>query len=100
MSARVYSTIVIENIGDDVYQLISRGHHDPHAFMREVRKEGYDWPLGNPEHAWFKVVPSRDPSYSCYYASVKPGTRGAIPVTVSMEAYGADQYKAPQGIRP
>lgn len=40
----------IENIGGDTYTLISRGHHDPAAFMVAVRKAAYDWPLGMPQH--------------------------------------------------
>ena len=39
----------IENVGGDVYVLLSRGHHDIHEFMSKVREEGYDWPLGFPK---------------------------------------------------
>lgn len=86
--------LVIENIGEDVYILISRGHHDPHAFMAEVRAQGYSWPLGMPKHIWMKTRPSRDPGYRCFYDVVPVGTRGAWPATHVREAWHGDSYEA------
>lgn len=84
----------IENVGEDTYILMSRGHHDIHEFMRKVRAEGYDWPLGVPQHLWMKTRPSRDPGYRCFYDAVPQGTRGAWPATHVMEAWYEDAYEA------
>ena len=51
MSNKIYS-LDIENVGGDTYIVMSRGHHDIHKFMKQVREDGYDWPLGVPEHCW------------------------------------------------
>ena len=37
------------SIGQNTYVIISRGHHDTHAVMAEVRKS-WSWPLRVPEH--------------------------------------------------
>jgi hypothetical protein len=84
----------IENIGSDTYILISRGHHDIHEFMRRVRADGYDWPLGEPVHIWMKTRPSRDPGYNCFYDVVPEGTRGAWPATHVHEAWHESAYEA------
>lgn len=84
----------IENIGEDVYILISRGHHDIHEFMRKVR-EDYDWPLGVPQHVWMKTRPApKDSGFRCFYDPVPEGTRGAWPATHVQEAWGDDSYEA------
>lgn len=92
MSEEKYS-LVIENIGEDIYTLLSRGHHDIHEFMREVRKE-YDWPLGMPQHLWMKTVPSKQPYYKVWYHPATKETRGAWPCTYVSEAYNEDCYEA------
>lgn len=85
----------IENVGEDTYILMSRGHHDPHEFMRQARADGYDWPVGMPKHYWTKRIPAAPSSgYTCHYVIVDQGTRGAFPTTYAHEAYGADQYEA------
>lgn len=91
----------IENAGQDTYIVMSRGHHDPHVFMAQVRADGYDWPLGMPTHEWVKKVPaSRDSGYDFLYAFVKEGTRGAFPATYSHEAYGDEKYEAMIAAKP
>lgn len=85
----------IENVGEDACILMSKGHHDPHEFMRAVRAEGYDWPLGMPVHEWARAIPApADSGCVCMYVDAKPGARGAFPVTCAREAYGTDQYEA------
>lgn len=84
----------VESIGEDVYIIISRGHHDIHEFMRVVRAEGFDWPLGVPKHIWMKTRPSRDPGYDCFYDVVSEGSRGAWPATHVQEAWGESSYEA------
>lgn len=84
----------IENVGEDVYILMSKGHHDPHEFMAAVRAQGYDWPLGLPTQNWVKTAPSRDVAYSCWYHLVPDGTRGAFPATYVHEAHGESRYEA------
>jgi hypothetical protein len=80
----------IENAGSDTYIVMSRGHHDPHEFMRKVREEGYDWPLGMPTHHWLKMTPVPD---GFRYHFVDKGTRGAFPATYAHEAYGDRRYE-------
>ena len=82
------------NIGEDTYILISKGHHEVHEFMRKVREEGYDWPLGMPEHIWMKTMPApKGSGYSCWYEPVPEGTRGAWPCTYVREAYNEHRYE-------
>lgn len=85
----------IENVGEDTYILMSKGHHDLHEFMRAVREAGYDWPLGMPAHMWMRAVPTRDTGYRCKYVEATPGSRGAFPCTYAWEAYGPYAYAPP-----
>lgn len=82
-----------QSIGEDTYVVISRGHHDIHAFMQEVRKH-WDWPLGVPEFIWMKTMPAREDGYTCWYQPVPQGTSGAWPCTYVSEAYNEDRYEA------
>ena len=92
--SKAYS-LEIENVGEDTYILMSRGHHDPHEFMRQARADGYGWPLGMPKHYWTKRIPAaRGSGYYCHYVMVPEGTKGAFPTTYAHEAYGGDQYEA------
>ena len=87
----------IRNVGDDTYVVMSKGHHDPHDFMRAVRAEGYDWPLGVPQHKWVKTVPCA-PScggHSCHYELSDQQRPGWWPATYAWEAYGDAAYKPP-----
>ena len=93
MSKKVYP-LDIQSVGGDEYIVMSRGHHDMHDFMKAVRAEGYEWPLGVPEHRWAKVTPDSTGECTCLYHFVEEGTRGACPVTYSWEAYGDDAYEA------
>src|SRR3954462_13662344 len=70
----------IENVGEDIYTLLSKGHHDAHEFMRQVRADGYGWPLGMPKHIWLRCIPPR-PGYSTCYVEATKGSRGAFPAT-------------------
>ncbi len=92
-SPRIYP-LEIDNVGDDTYVVMSKGHHDPHEFMRAVRAEGYDWPLGMPTHHWVKIVPTRLDDYNFLYAFVEQGVKGAFPATYAHEAYGKDTYES------
>jgi len=83
----------IVNAGEDTYIVMSKGHHDPHEFMRAVRAEGYEWPLGMPEHKWARAVPTKEAYRSCIYVFTEPHARGAFPATYSWEAYGDDRYE-------
>ena len=85
----------IENIGEDTYILISRGHHDPHEFVAAVRAADYEWPLGMPQHMWMKTLPApKGSAYRAWYSPVDEGTRGAWPCTYVREAFGAERYEA------
>ncbi len=74
--------------------VMSRGHHDIHDFMKAVRAEGCEWPLGVPEHRWAKVTPDSTGARNYWYHFVSEGTRGAVPVTYAWESYGEDAYEA------
>ena len=93
----------VENVGEDTYILMSKGHHDVHEFMRAVRAD-YSWPLGMPTHEWMRAIPApANSGYRCLYVEAKPGARGAFPATYVREAWGEDSYgaKAPNvGIEP
>lgn len=84
----------VESIGSDTYIVISRGHHDIHAFMAAVR-EDYAWPLGVPRHIWMKTRPAPSGSgYGCFFDVVPEGTRGAWPATHAQEAWNVDRYES------
>ena len=84
----------VENVGDDTYILMSRGHHDADAFMRAVREAGYDRPLGMPRHYWIKATPCRCGEHTCHYTILGVPVRWAFPATYAHEAYGEDRYEA------
>ncbi|WP_181159282.1 hypothetical protein [Burkholderia contaminans] len=84
-------SLEIERVGDDVYILMSAGHHDPHVFTRHARSEGYDWPLGMTTQHWVKRTPAKGGFHSCWYHIVPEGTRGAFPATYAHEAYGDER---------
>lgn len=90
--------IDINNVGEDTYIVMSKGHHDPHKFMQKVREDGYDWPLGMPIHCWIKATPCRCGEHTCHYAIVGESVRGAFPATYAYEAYGEECYEAAHGI--
>lgn len=84
----------VENVGEDTYILMSKGHHDVHKFMRAVRAD-YQWPLGMPTHEWMRAIPApKGSGYRCLYVEAKPGARGAFPATYAREAYNEDRYEA------
>ncbi|HDN9803985.1 TPA: hypothetical protein P2N04_001039 [Aeromonas salmonicida] len=93
MSKKVYP-LDIQNVGGDEYIVMSRGHHDIHDFMKAVRADGYEWPLGVPEHRWAKVTADSTGQRNYWYHFVSEGTRGAVPVTYAWESYGEDAYEA------
>lgn len=79
----------IQNVGDDTYIVMSKGHHDPDEFMRAVREAGYDWPLGKPEHKWVKATPC-PPScgeHTCHYTIEDEHRPGRFPATYAWEHY-------------
>jgi len=84
----------VENVGEDTYILMSKGHHDVHEFMRAVRAD-YSWPLGMPTHEWMRAIPAPESSgYRCLYVEAKPHARGAFPATYVREAWGEYSYEA------
>ena len=84
----------VENVGEDTYILMSKGHHDVHEFMRAVRAD-YSWPLGMPTHEWMRAIPApANSGYRCLYVEAKPGARGAFQATYVREAWGEDSYEA------
>jgi len=84
------------SIGDDRYIVISKGHHDIHAFMKAVREDVADSrPLGVPIHTWMKTTPPPPGSgYRAWYSPCTKETRGAWPCTYAHEAYNEDRYEA------
>lgn len=83
----------VENWGGDDYIVGSKGHHCPDEFMIQVRKAGYDWPLGHPKHEWLKAVPNNREG-GVTYAVSSQATRGAFPATIAREAYGDEEYRS------
>lgn len=72
--------LVLENIGTDVYTLMSRGHHDFECFKLQVDQHYPSWVkfLGRPKHLYFKRVFNK-------YIECTPETRGCFPVTFVTE---------------
>lgn len=76
----------VQNWGDDVYMLASKGHHDIDKFKAECFDEYEDIAAALKncecpfEHLWYKAVP-RD-GWNSFYAPVEKGCRGSFPVTV------------------
>lgn len=84
--AKEYS-LELENWGEDVYIVGTKGHHDLNDFKAAVLAcDGYNsWPLGEPVHDWYKAVPNSDGG-STYVAGAQ-GKKGAFPVTVCFEDF-------------
>jgi len=79
----------IVSIGDDVYQVMSRGHHHPEAFIKAVEESPYnEWGLGMPDYLWFKAVPC-DGGVR-YFPSQG---RGSFPVTYAQESPKGERYR-------
>ncbi len=85
----------IENVGEDDYVLMSRGHHDPHEFMRAVAGlvQYRDWPMGEPLQCWWHATPIDG---GTRYRESFAHTRGSFPATVSSEAHGDRRYRPPE----
>lgn len=86
------------SVGDDTYIVMSKGHHDPHEFMRAAQADGYDWPLGVPEHKWMKTTPC-GPScgeHTSHYQLSDEKRKGWTPVTYAWEDYSDTAYKPPE----
>lgn len=75
----------VESVGGDVYIVMSRGHHDLNEFMRTVKADYGDWPMGGAKHMWCKTTPHPEGDR---YNFVKEGTRGAWPATYCWEYAG------------
>jgi hypothetical protein len=84
---------------DDERAILSKGHHDPDAFMTAARADGFDveWArLGQPQHIWYRKVPDRTGDRRCWYVEAAPRSRGAFPVTVAWETSDAgEMYGVP-----
>lgn len=81
---RCYPLDVQNCSGDDGYAVMSKGHHDPAAFVAAAREwwgeelEGWE----PPQHVWWRVVPDQTGEYHCNYHPAEPFSRGAFPATV------------------
>lgn len=76
---------------DDERIYMSKGHHDPHAFMTAVREYGESMPLSTPTYHQVKQIPDRSEKGACSFHFVEAGCRGAFPATYTHQ-YGADVY--------
>jgi hypothetical protein len=84
--------LAVENIGEDVWTFMSKGHHDIHQFMLAVDGWCCGSPLMPPVHLWFRAVPTRDSGYRCRYVEASQGDRGAFPATYTHEAGPTNRY--------
>lgn len=94
MSPKLYP-LEIKNVGEDVYQLMSKGHHDFDLFMQAVKESYPTWPMGKPEHSYVVRAPKK--GYACVYHPCDSIHQRAIPVTWTIEAYGDELYQHPVG---
>lgn len=73
----------LENVGGDVYMLMSWGHHDFDTFMKAVKEAYPTWPMGAPTHEYFVKHPKK----GWAAAPCDREHRRAIPATVTYEDY-------------
>ena len=93
--------LVIENIGDDTYKVMSKGHHPFDVFMEAAVAAYPRWGLGRPCHTWFRYTPQSDPDGygEGYYHEAEPHGRGAFPVTFVAEAPPDEHWPVPEPSR-
>ena len=80
---------------DDERIYMSKGHHDPHAFMAALRDYGVtveDFSM--PSTHYVKKTPARDGVHSYWLNFVLSTVRGAFPATYTYEARN-DAYQPP-----
>ncbi|HYF16333.1 MAG TPA: hypothetical protein VEA40_00590 [Ramlibacter sp.] len=85
----------VQNVGDDTYCFMSKGHHDADAFMAAVAEWCADAPLSPPKHKWVKAIPCRCGEHSCHYELSDEPRKGWFPATYTWEDYGPTAYKPP-----
>lgn len=79
--------LVLQNAGEDTYELMSFGHHDFESFKAEMRDRYPTWPMGEPRHVWMVRAPRKGYSYVLHPCD-KSHPR-ALPVTCSSEDYSS-----------
>ncbi|MGS0735528.1 hypothetical protein ACVBEG_02980 [Pseudomonas sp. GG8] len=93
MKIKVYPLEIEAVHTDDERIYMSKGHHNPHEFMKALREYGTSTQVCTPTHEMVKRVPAgRNSDHSCFFHFVDKGTRGAFPATYARE-YGEDVYQ-------
>lgn len=84
----------VKHVGEEELILMSKGHHDPHEFMRAafalLGDDRYE--LMPPSREWTRAMPSNE--YACVYVAAEPHSRGAFPTTYTREAFVGESYKS------
>ena len=72
---------------DHTKTLMSKGHHDPAAFMKacEFWNGGPLIGWGKVRHGWGRTVPDSTGVYRCLMIAAKPNARGAYPTTTVVD---------------
>lgn len=80
-----YYPLELENIGQDYYQIMSKGHHNINDFFTRVIEEYGHWNLKkeNIKYLYYKAIPSKE--FRCYYVESSQSVRGAFPATYISE---------------
>ena len=81
---------------DDCKTLMSKGHHDPAAFLAEVEKWNggpLEGRFGKVRHGWHRTVPDSTGEYRCVMHPAKPHARGAYPTTCIVDDADYDLYQ-------
>ncbi len=87
--------VVVCLYSDDCKTLMSKGHHEPAAFLAAVEAwnggplEGR-W--GKVRHGWHRTVPDSTGEYRCLMHPAKPHARGAYPTTCIVDDADYDIY--------
>ena len=79
---------------DECRTLMSKGHHEPGAFLLAAEAwagaplEGW----GRVRHEWHRTVPDASGEYRTLMVPAKPHARGAYPTTCIVDDATCDQY--------
>ncbi len=84
---RTYPLDVTSLSDGDSTTLMSKGHHDPAAFL-EACELWIDGPIkgwGKVRHGWGRTVPERTGNYAFMVHAAAPHARGAYPTTTIVD---------------
>lgn len=93
-SVRRYPLDVVCLHSDECRTFMSKGHHEPGAFLLAVEawNGGPLDGLGRVRHGWHRTVPDASGEYRTLMVPAKPHARGAYPTTCIVDDATCDEY--------